>query len=101
MSAIKVIIDGVTYRPLFGDKDWSRLTLPQIVRAHRNSAGWTLDEAAEQIGCCRSYLHSLEVGKCEPSLRMAYAISLAYGMSMERLALAQITTTKQKKTPAL
>lgn len=58
------------------------------MRVHRKSYGWTLDVAAEKIGCCKSYLHGLESGLNEPSLRMAFAIQEVYDLSMNRMAIS-------------
>lgn len=84
---LTVIIDGVHYRPVT-PPDVGFHSFPQLMRGHRKSFGWTLDEAAEKIGCSKSYLHGLESGANEPSLRMAYQISLAYDVAMKRLAVA-------------
>jgi transcriptional regulator with XRE-family HTH domain len=87
VSATSVIIDGVTYRPA-APPDVGFHSFAQLMRAHRKSAGWTLDEACEKIGCSKSYLHGMESGANEPSLRMAYQITLAYDVALRRLAVA-------------
>ena len=99
MSALRVVIDGVEYRPAAG-KDWCAHSFQQLMRVHREGFGWTLDQAAAQIGCSKSYLHGMESGESEPSLRMAYAISLAYDISMKRLALSLDPTSQQNKGDA-
>lgn len=88
MTALKVIIDDVEYRPCVPPVPISDHTLDQLLRVYRKSYGWTLDEAAEKIGCSKSYLHGMESGANEPSLRMALQISNAYNLSMKRMALA-------------
>ncbi len=96
MSAITVIINGVQYRPCAPDvapEVGIGPTFSGLMRAHRKSFGWTLDEAAEKIGCAKSYLWGIESGKHEPSLRMGYAIMKAYDLSMIRQAIAMISWT--------
>lgn len=86
MSALNVVIDGVQYRPTAPDVGFH--SFPNLMKSYRNGIGWTLDEAAAKIGCSKSYLHGLEAGANEPSLRMAYAIHLAYDVALKRLAVA-------------
>lgn len=86
MSAMNVIIDGVHYRPTAPDVGFH--SFPKLMRSYRKGLGWTLDQAAEKIGCAKSHLHGMESGTTEPSLRMAYAISLAYDVALKRLAVA-------------
>jgi transcriptional regulator with XRE-family HTH domain len=84
--ATSVIIDGVHYRPTAPDVGFH--SFPKLMRSYRDGLGWTLEQAAKQIGCSKSYLFGLETGANEPSLRMAYQISNAYDVALKRLAVA-------------
>jgi transcriptional regulator with XRE-family HTH domain len=86
MSALSVVINGVQYHPTAPDVGFH--SFPKLMKSSRKGIGWTLEEAAEKIGCSKSYLYSLESGLNEPSLRMAYAIHLAYDVALKRLAVA-------------
>jgi DNA-binding XRE family transcriptional regulator len=88
MNAATVIIDGVHYRPSFPDTNVTGHKFHDLMRVHRKSYGWTLEEAAQKIGITRGYLHGLEAGKNEPSLRVAFLIQCTYDLSMKRMALS-------------
>lgn len=79
-----VIIDGVEYipRPDSVKIGLKSKTLHEFLAGLRNSMGITLDEAAARIGCARSYLHGLEKGRTEPSLRMAVKICNGYSIEL-------------------
>jgi len=57
-----------------------------MLRALRNQHRYTLDDAAEEIGCSKSYLWGLEKDRIEPSLRLAKAIAEAYAVPIDNLA---------------
>lgn len=86
MGATSVVIDGVQYRPVAPEVGFH--SFQKLMRSYRTSLDWTLEQAAEQIGCSKSYLHGMEGGTNEPSLRMAYGIGKAYGIPLLRLAVA-------------
>lgn len=44
------------------------------LRAFRRALGWTTGQAAERVGCERSYVSLLEGGHRTPSLKIAAAI---------------------------
>jgi DNA-binding XRE family transcriptional regulator len=84
---MKVMIDGVEYRPC-APNNIGNEALSTALRNRRKYFGWTLDEAAKKIGCTKSYVHSIEKGVGEPSLRMAFRISNAYDMPLKQIAIA-------------
>jgi transcriptional regulator with XRE-family HTH domain len=52
----------------------------------RKAIGYTLERAAEEIGCSKSYVWELENGKSEPSLRIAAKIAKAYAVDLNQIA---------------
>ncbi len=84
---MKVIINGVEYVPCMPPIVGSH-PLPAILKAIREAIGYTLDDAAHQIGCSKSYIWTAENSQFCPSLRMAARISRAYGITIESMAAA-------------
>jgi transcriptional regulator with XRE-family HTH domain len=60
------------------DYQGSELTLPQVIKAHRECEGWTLEEAAQKLGMSRQALHHYESGASLPSIEQT--IRLANGL---------------------
>jgi DNA-binding XRE family transcriptional regulator len=56
----------------------SELTLAQVIKAHREGEGWTLEEAAQKLGMSRQALHQYESGAGLPSIEQT--IRLANGL---------------------
>lgn len=82
---MKVVIDGVEYLPK-SDVSMMPRKFGEFLKAARKSVNYTLDQAAESIGCSKSYIWELENGTGEPSLRMARGIASAYGLKLETIA---------------
>jgi putative transcriptional regulator len=52
----------------------------RVLRAERN---WTQADLAEQIGVSRNAVNSIENGRFDPSLPMAYRFSDVFGLPVE------------------
>lgn len=81
-----VVIDGVEYFPRAKPKLVPDGGLGDFLRVLRLSLRLTLEEAANTIGCSKSYLWELENDSSDPSLSMAKSIAHAYGVSVEVLS---------------
>jgi len=89
---MSVVINGIEYVPRIRLKAPAELgTLGQALRAMRKASKLSLDKAAEEIGCSKSYLWALEHDVGEPGLRMAAEMAGAYGIPLATLA-ACLTT---------
>jgi transcriptional regulator with XRE-family HTH domain len=55
------------------------------VRSRRRSAGLTLQELGERIGCSRSHLSEIEAGRKTPSLPLAAELAEAFGCKVDDL----------------
>ncbi len=63
--------------------------LGELIRRRRRALGWTLAEAAERVGCHRSYLSNLERGQREkPSEAMIVRLARALEMDEKTLRRA-------------
>lgn len=58
-------------------------TFGELIRNKRLSLGLTLEEAVLEIGCSKSHLYKLEVGKVGPTLLMAKMIKVAYNLEWD------------------
>lgn len=84
---MKVFINDVQYRPCVASVATRPVgTLGNELRVMRKQMGMTLDQASASIGCTKSHLWKMEKDLSEPGLRMAMAISTAYGVPVWALA---------------
>jgi transcriptional regulator with XRE-family HTH domain len=90
---MSVVINGIEYVPKLKLKlqHVSGESFGSTLRSMRKAAKYSLDKAAVEIGCSKSYLWDLEHDSGEPSLRMAAKIAEAYGVPI--LALARCLDT--------
>ncbi len=51
----------------------------------RNKKGWSQADLAEQLGVSRQTINSLERGKYDPSLPLAFKISKLFGLPIEQI----------------
>lgn len=51
----------------------------------RNEKGWSQADLAEQLGVSRQTINSLERGKYDPSLPLAFSISRLFGLPIEQI----------------
>ena len=58
--------------------------LPELRAQH----GWTQAELARQLGVSRQTVISIERGKYDPSLPLAFKIARAFGLSIEEIFAA-------------
>ena len=82
---MSVLINGITYVPQIRIRI-SDTTLGQMLRQCRKDCKMSLDKAAKEIGCSKSYLWDVEADKTEPSLRMARQMSEAYNVPIATIA---------------
>jgi transcriptional regulator with XRE-family HTH domain len=55
-----------------------RVTFGQWLHTYRTSGRMTLQDVADKAGTCKSYIHDLENGKCEPSVDILFRIAKAF-----------------------
>ena len=49
----------------------------------RGERGWTQQELADRAGVSRQTIHSIEAGKYDPSLPLAFALARLFGAKIE------------------
>ena len=59
--------------------------LRRNIRERRQAAGWTQQKLADKIGVDRTTITTYEKGKNNPSVYIVYALSKAFGCSIEEL----------------
>jgi len=55
------------------------------IRLLRAEKGWSQAELAEQVGVSRNSINSVENGKFDPSLPLAFRIAHAFGLTVEEV----------------
>jgi putative transcriptional regulator len=55
------------------------------LRELRKAQGWTQSELGDRLGISRQSVHSIEIGKYDPSLPLAFTISGLFGMPIEQI----------------
>lgn len=68
----------------------NRTAFTVMIRKAREEAGWSLKQAAAELGIARSSLNQLELGRFEPTLRVAVRLADVYGISLEEMATALV-----------
>ena len=53
------------------------------LRELRGERGWTQQELADRAGVSRQTIHSIEAGKYDPSLPLAFALARLFGAKIE------------------
>ena len=53
------------------------------LRESRSERGWSQGELAERLGVSRQTINSIETGRYDPSLRLAFAIARLFGRRIE------------------
>ncbi len=51
-----------------------------VLRSYRVGKGFTLEQLSERVGVVHSFIHSLESGKKQPSLKMILKLAAALGI---------------------
>jgi transcriptional regulator with XRE-family HTH domain len=60
-----------------------RTQLQVRIRAARKAAGWTLQEAADNLGISKGHLHDIESGRhANPTLALLQSIQRVYGFCL-------------------
>lgn len=54
----------------------------KVLRAERN---WSQADLAEQLGVSRQTINSIETGKYDPSLPLAFRMAILFGMQIEEI----------------
>lgn len=55
------------------------------IRLLRAEKGWSQGELADQVGVSRNSVNSIENGKFDPSLPLAFRIAHAFGLAVEEV----------------
>ena len=55
------------------------------VKELRKKRGWTHSEFGEKLGISRQSVHSIEAGKYDPSLPLAFRIADVLGISLDKI----------------
>jgi putative transcriptional regulator len=55
------------------------------VKELRKKRGWTQSEFGEKLGISRQSVHSIEAGKYDPSLPLAFRIADVFGISLDKI----------------
>ena len=55
------------------------------VKELRKKRGWTQSEFGEKLGISRQSVHSIEAGKYDPSLPLAFRIADVLGISLVKI----------------
>jgi len=55
------------------------------VKELRKKRGWTQGELGERLGISRQSVHSIETGKYDPSLPLAFRIADIFGASLDKI----------------
>lgn len=83
---MSVIINGIEYVPKLKLHHLDGENFGAALRRMRKAAGYSLQKAADEVGCTKSYMWQLEKDGAEPGLRMAAKIAEAYGVPLMTLA---------------
>lgn len=59
--------------------------MDNLIRSEREKRGWTQAALAEQLEVSRQTVVALETGKYDPSLPLAFRISVLFGKPIEGL----------------
>ncbi len=64
----------------------------KLLRAER---GWSQADLADQLGVSRQTVISIERGKYDPSLPLAFAIAAAFGLTIEEVFEPKAVSTDE------
>ncbi len=67
------------------------------IRVLRAEKRWSQAELAERVGVSRNSINSVENGKVDPSLPLAFRIADAFGLTVEEVFLRASDTTQGSK----
>ena len=59
--------------------------MKNVLEDHRNRKGWTQQELADRTGVSRQTIISLEKGRYNPSIVLAFRLARQFGVSIEEL----------------
>ncbi len=93
-QAIKDLGDELGHE--LGDYVPPKLTIGQVIKAHRECEDWTLEEAAQKLGISKQALHQYETGQRLPSSEQTIRLAEALGSSPEAWLIYRIETELEK-----
>lgn len=59
--------------------------MKHCIKEFRTSFGWTQEQFSEKLGVSRQTIISIENGKYNPSLELAFRISILFGKKLEEV----------------
>jgi len=62
------------------------------IRELRRKRGWSQADLADQVGVSRNSINSIENGRFDPSLPLAFDIAEAFGLSIEEIFIREQIT---------
>lgn len=68
-----------------GEISLSGLTFGDLLLSHRTAKGWTQEQLSEAVGCTRSHIANLELGKSDVPLKTVQRIADALSVSAKDL----------------
>jgi len=68
-----------------------------LVKEFRSKYGFTQEDLAVQVGVSRQTIISIESGRYNPSILLAYKIALAFAQPIEAVFLCQEELEEEKK----
>jgi len=71
--------------PADGHEGGLKLDMKNRIRVLRAERNWTQADLAERIGVSRNAVNSIENGRFDPSLPMAYRFSDVFGLPVEEI----------------
>ena len=71
--------------------------LPEL----RRGSGWTQAELAKRVGVSRQTIISIEKGKYDPSLPLAFKIARAFGTKIDTIFIDPDSPAEEERAPPL
>lgn len=78
-------MDWLVGAPADGHEGGLKLDMKNRIRVLRAERNWTQADLAERIGVSRNAVNSIENGRFDPSLPMAYRFSDVFGLPVEEI----------------
>ena len=78
-------MDWLVGAPADGREGGLKLDMKNRIRVLRAERNWTQADLAERIGVSRNAVNSIENGRFDPSLPMAYRFSDVFGLPVEEI----------------
>ncbi|PPB49838.1 transcriptional regulator [Arthrobacter pityocampae] len=77
--------------------------MQNLVHDHRTRLGWSQQKLAEELDVSRQTVISIERGRFDPSLPLAFRLAAIFGTTLEELFIPDDTTPSRdaKGTPGI